>query len=67
MTKIFPDSRIVCGTLDSLRFVWTQNLLYNAFLSETTVELLQELNTDISKETKIIAPEIRMLDQIVDH
>ncbi|CBY39230.1 unnamed protein product, partial [Oikopleura dioica] len=35
--------------------------------SETTVELLQELNTDLSKETKIIAPEIRMLDQIVDH
>ena len=37
------------------------------FLSETAVELLQELNADISKETKIIAPEIRMLDQIVDH
>jgi len=53
MTKIFPDSRIVCGTLDSLR--------------ETVVELLRELNTDVSKETKIIAPEIRLLDQIVDH
>ncbi|CAG5113588.1 Oidioi.mRNA.OKI2018_I69.chr2.g7678.t1.cds [Oikopleura dioica] len=53
MTKIFPDSRIVCGTLDSLR--------------ETAVELLRELNTDITDEPKLFAPEIRMLDQLVDH